>query len=65
MDALVRWKLPKLKKKIDFDPEASLFVAFSPDKEVLRQVATLIRIACQDEAFLREAIGRAHRELMD
>ena len=41
-DALIRLKAPKLKKKIDFDPEGSMFVAFGKDRDALVQLAKLL-----------------------
>jgi hypothetical protein len=65
VDALVRMKAPKLRKKLDYDPEASSFVAVSKDKEALKQVAELIRNAVNDPKLLKEAIKKADPELMD
>lgn len=65
VDALVRMKAPKLKKKLQYDPEASLFVVFSKDRAALEQVAALMREALADPAVLREAIENADPDLMD
>jgi immunity protein 51 of polymorphic toxin system len=65
VDALVRMKAPKLRKKVDYDPEGSMFVALSKDKEVLKQVAELIRNAVADPKLLKEAIKKADPDLMD
>jgi hypothetical protein len=65
VDSLVRGKAPHLKRKVRYDPEASMFVAFSKDREALEQVAELIRRARADEALLREAIKQANPKLMD
>ncbi|OWK45771.1 Imm51 family immunity protein [Fimbriiglobus ruber] len=65
VDALVRMKAPKLKKRLDYDPEAGMFVALSKDKEALGQVAELIRNAVNDPKLLKEAIKKADPELMD
>jgi hypothetical protein len=65
VEALVRMKAPKLWKKVGFDPEASMFVALSNDKEVLKQVAKLIRNAVDDPELLQEAIRNASPELTD
>jgi hypothetical protein len=64
VDALVRMKTPGLQEKLEYDPEASMFVALSQDRKALRQVAKLIREARDDPALLREAIANADPELM-
>ncbi len=58
-------KALKIKKKVSFDPEASMFVAFSKEKDVLKQVAELIRNAISDPKLLKEAIKKADPDLMD
>ncbi|QJW98093.1 immunity 51 family protein [Frigoriglobus tundricola] len=65
VDALVRMRAPKLKKKLSYDPEASMFVALSKDKDALRQVAELIASAVADPELLKEAITKADPDLMD
>jgi hypothetical protein len=63
-DALVRLRAPKLKKKFDYDPEGSMFVAFGKDKDALTQLARLILTAMADPAVLKEAIAKANPKLM-
>lgn len=63
-DALVRLKAPKLKKKIKYDPEAGMFVAFGPDRDALVQLARLLLEAMSDRAVLMEAIEKADPKLM-
>ena len=63
-DALVRLKAPKLKKKINYDPEGSMFVAFGEDKDALRQLGRLILSAMADPAVLKEAITNANPKLL-
>jgi hypothetical protein len=63
-DALVRIKAPKLKKKFDYDPEGSMFVAFGTDREALGQLARLILEAMADREVLKEAIEKANPKLM-
>jgi hypothetical protein len=65
VDALVRMKAPKIKKKIAYDPESSMFVAYSKDHKAIEQVGALIREAIQNPDLLREAIAKADPELMD
>jgi hypothetical protein len=63
-DALVRLKAPKIKKKIKYDPEASMFVAFGPDRDAIVQLARLLLGAMNDRAVLMEAIEKADPKLM-
>lgn len=63
-DALVRLKAPKLTKKITYDPEASMFVALSPDRDAIVQLARLLLEAMNDTAVLMEAIEKADPKLM-
>lgn len=65
VDALVRMKAPKLQKQLDYDPEGSMFVALSDDKDVLKKVAELIRAAIADPKLLKQAIKKADPDLMD
>jgi hypothetical protein len=64
-DALIRLKAPKLRRKIKYDPEAGMFVAYGTDKQALEQLATLLREAMADPAVLKEAITNANPRLMD
>ena len=63
-DALIRLKAPKLKKKIDFDLEASMFVAFGKDRDALVQLAKLLLEAMAKSEVLMEAIEKANPKLM-
>lgn len=63
--ALVQSHSPKLKKKLRYDPEASMFCVVSKDREALVQVAALIRTAVSDPAVLREAISNADPDIME
>ena len=63
-DALVRLKAPKLKKKIKYDPEASMFVAYGTDRDALIQLGRLILEAMADPSILKEAIEKANPKLM-
>lgn len=63
-DALVRLKAPKLKNKISFDPEGSMFVAFGKDRAALVELAALLREAMADPAVLKDAIRKANPKLM-
>jgi hypothetical protein len=63
-DALIRLKAPKLKKKVKFDPEGSMFVAHGPDREALFELAKLMKLAMSDPAVLREALANVNPRLM-
>lgn len=63
-DALIRLKAPKLKRKVKFDPEASMFVAYGTDRAAIVQLASLLREAAADPAVLKEAIKNADPRLM-
>jgi predicted dinucleotide-binding enzyme len=65
VDALVRMKAPKLQPKLSYDPESSMFVVVSEDKDALKKVAELIRDAIADPKLLKQAIKKADPELMD
>jgi hypothetical protein len=58
-------KAPHLAGLLDYDPEGSMFVALSEDREALRVVAGLIRASIADPDLLREAIRHADPDLMD
>lgn len=65
IEALVRMKAPRIAKKLNYDPEASMFVVSSKDRKALGTVAGLIRSAIADSQLLREAIEKANPDLMD
>ncbi|MFO0876310.1 MAG: Imm51 family immunity protein [Gemmataceae bacterium] len=64
-DALVRNRAKHLRRKLQYDPEASMFVAYSKDGAALRELAALLRQALREPALLREAIEAADPDLMD
>lgn len=64
-EALIRLKAPHLAKKIEFDPEASMFAAHAKKRDDLEELARLLRAAIDDEALLRTALENADPELMD
>ena len=64
-DAIIRLNAPHLAGKIEFDPEASLFVAYGPDRAAIEELARLLKSAIDDETLLRTAIENADPELMD
>jgi hypothetical protein len=65
VDALVRMRAPKLRRKLNYDPEGSMFAVWSKDADAIRQAAELIRAAVEDHDLLREAIRKADPDLMD
>jgi hypothetical protein len=65
VDALVKMRAPKLRRKLNYDPEGSMFAVWSKDADAIRQVAELIRAAVHDQDLLREAIRKADPDLMD
>ena len=44
---------------IEFDPEASMFCAYSDDKEALKNFATAFKEACENDALIRDLFSRA------
>jgi hypothetical protein len=64
-DSLIRLKAPKLRRKIKYDPEAGMFVAYGTDRDALEQLAKLLREAMNDPAVLKDAIEKANPKLMD
>jgi hypothetical protein len=65
VDALVRRKLPRIARDLEYDPEGSLFAALSDDPNALNEVAVLIQNAMADPALLRQALENADPDLMD
>lgn len=63
--ALVQMHAPKLKKKLSYDPEASMFCVVSKDREALGHVAALIQLVLADPALLRDAITHADPDIME
>jgi hypothetical protein len=63
-DALIRLRAPKLKKKVKFDPEGSMFVAFGTDRDAIAQLAGLLKEAMTDPAVLKEALAGVNPKLM-
>ncbi|MDB5310470.1 MAG: hypothetical protein JWO38_4672 [Gemmataceae bacterium] len=64
VDALIRMQAPKIKRRLQFDPEGSAFVVLSKSRDALVQVAHLIRSAVADPDILRAALKKANRKLM-
>ena len=61
-ESLIRLKAPHLAKKINFDPEASMFVAYGDDRAALEELARLLISAMNDEVLLKTALENADPE---
>ena len=48
-----------LKDKISFDPEASMFCAYSDDKEAVLDFIKRFRALCEDEKLITDLFSRA------
>ncbi|MDF2658118.1 MAG: glucan biosynthesis protein [Paenibacillus sp.] len=52
-------KMPELTGVIRFDPEASMFCAYSSEREAMYRFATGFKQACEDDALIRDLFARA------
>jgi hypothetical protein len=52
-------QMPELRGSVRFDPEGSLFCAYSADTDALRRFVLGFKAACADEALLRDLLTRA------
>lgn len=52
-------KLPELADIVNFDPEGSMFCAWSTDTEVLRRFAVEFKEACEDDELVADLFSRA------
>lgn len=52
-------KMPELKQKIRFDPEASMFCAYSKDEQALEKFAVAFHSMCEDTEQMRDLFSRA------
>ncbi|WP_139923324.1 immunity 51 family protein [Hymenobacter sp. DG01] len=50
---------PQLAGIVKFDPEGSMFCAYSADKEALKQFALAFKIALDDERIATDLLSRA------
>ena len=64
-ESLIRLKAPHLAKKINFDPESSMFCAYGDDRAALEELARLLISTMNDESLLKTALENADAELMD
>ncbi|MBE1553973.1 immunity 51 family protein [Sporosarcina limicola] len=51
--------MPELAVQIQFDPEASMFCAYSTDGEALERFALGFKAACEDDTLIRDLFSRA------
>lgn len=52
-------KSPDLRGMIDFDPEGSMFCAYSKDKEALRGFILKFKEACENKELIADLFSRA------
>jgi len=52
-------KMPHLADIIRFDPEASMFVAYSDNKEAILSFAIAFKEACEDDLLIKDLFSRA------
>jgi hypothetical protein len=52
-------KMPELKNEISFDPEASMFSAYSKNAEALQKFSTGFRAMCDDDKLMSDLFTRA------
>lgn len=50
---------PYLQDKIDFDPEAGMFCAYSKDKDALADFILQFKKACEDRSLILDLFSRA------
>ncbi|WP_239614639.1 Imm51 family immunity protein [Cohnella mopanensis] len=51
--------MPELAAQIQFDPEGSMFCAYSTDGEALERFALGFKAACEDDTLIRDLFSRA------
>lgn len=50
---------PGLREVVQFDPEASMFCAYSSDASALRTFVTSFKATCEDDAVIQDLFSRA------
>jgi hypothetical protein len=50
----IKEKCPEITSKIDFDPEADLFCAYSKNKKILKKFALDFKNACENDELIKE-----------
>lgn len=58
-NAFLEEKRPDLKSKVDFDPEASMFCAYSKDTAALCDFILSFKEACEDNSLILDLFSRA------
>ncbi|MEV2278751.1 immunity 51 family protein [Nocardiopsis sp. NPDC049922] len=61
----VRLRAPELEGRVNYDPEAGMFVAYGTDAEALRRLGELLREAFHDRAVLGEFIAAGDPDWFD
>jgi hypothetical protein len=51
--------MPELEGTVDFDPEASMFVAYSKDREALKKFILAFKEACENDTLIQDLFSRA------
>ena len=54
-----RRKMFRFAKKIGFDPEGSMFCAYSKDEEALADFILRFKKACEDKSLISDLFSRA------
>jgi hypothetical protein len=52
-------KMPDIKEFIDFDPEGSMFCAYSSNKEALKKFALEFKDACENNSLIMDLFSRS------
>ncbi|MDR0524337.1 MAG: immunity 51 family protein [Spirochaetaceae bacterium] len=52
-------KMPELKEDIHFDPEASMFCAYSKNKRAMEKFALGFKEACENDVLIKDLFSRA------
>ncbi len=52
-------KMPELEGIVKFDPEGSMFCAYSSDSEALKQFILGFKEACENESLIQDLFSRA------
>jgi hypothetical protein len=52
-------RMPELEDTVDFDSEASMFVAYSKNEEALKQFILAFKGGCENEMLIQDLFSRA------
>ncbi len=58
-DVFLNEKMAELKEVINFDPEGSMFCAYSADKTALQKFTLAFKEACEDDECIQDLFSRA------